>query len=127
MNYKTIKIPLIIITIIFCSIFLLNELKDKCNYSFISWKQSTDNPKPIYWPIQTPYWTKATKLSTGYWDMCAVVKGDRYDAILEIKKSWPEAEAIETKSVPFFRFSDYLVCPEWLDSDTWEYIEEISN
>ena len=65
-----------------------------------------DDPRPINWPIQHPYWVSGESEAHSV----VVAYADNEEEIL---RNWPEAKHIESEEVAAYVFTDRFPRPKW--------------
>jgi hypothetical protein len=71
-------------------------------------RQPTDDPRPVNWPIKHPYWV--TGEADEYWTIVAYADNEA-----EILANWPEATIEWIDEVEGYTFTSRFPRPEWLD------------
>lgn len=74
-------------------------------------RQPTDDPRPIPWPIKHPYWVSGQ--GEGYWIIVAYA-----DDEAEILTNWPEAIEIDYEDRFQYDFTSRFMKPEWFAART---------
>lgn len=70
---------------------------------------TADDPRPVEWPIQHPYWI------TGENDEGLTIVAYADDEA-EIRRLWPEADEIDVLDEPDqYTFTDRFPRPEWME------------
>lgn len=69
-------------------------------------KQPTDDPRPMNWPIKHPYW-----ISGEGFDYCIIVA--YADDEVEIKANWPEAFDLDSEEASEYVFTTRFPKPDW--------------
>ena len=69
---------------------------------------SADDPRPVQWPIELPYWVSG-QTGEGGFILVAYVKNEE-----QLLKQWPEAEDIDMgDEVTEVKFSERFSKPDW--------------
>ena len=71
-----------------------------------------DDPRPVEWPIQHPYWV--TGYSSDDAGEFAVVVAYA-DDIEEIERLWPDAREIDLQPASEYVFTGRFPRPDWMD------------
>lgn len=71
-------------------------------------KQPTDDPRPVNWPIKHPYW-----ISGEGWDYHIVIAYADDEA--EILLNWPEAIDLDSEPAVRYNFTSRFPKPEWFE------------
>ena len=75
-------------------------------------KANADDPRPIFWPINHPYWITGYGVNlVGDATYATVVAYAEDEA--EIMKLWPDATDIEYETESAYVFTDRFQCPNW--------------
>lgn len=112
---------LTISVLVLLGIFYLSPLLLPISYNtyVVTWKQPTEDPRPIQWPINYPYWIKATYPNTGYHTITAVVKGTKESVLENIINTYPEANNVQITFAPYFQLPTNWVYPDWWNDKEW--------
>lgn len=85
----------------------------------VTWSQPTEDPRPVRWPVNYPYWTKGTYPITGYHQITAVIKGTKESVLESITTTYPEACMLQITLIPYFQLPSNWVYPEWWSANEW--------
>ena len=69
-------------------------------------KQPTEDPRPVNWPIKHPYWVSGE--GDGYHIIVAYA-----DDEAEILANWPEATDIDSEEATEYTFTSRFYKPRW--------------
>lgn len=71
-------------------------------------KQPTEDPRPINWPIKHPYWVSGE--GEGYHIIVAYA-----DDEAEIRTNWPEAADLDSNAADAYTFTGRFPKPQWFE------------
>ena len=82
----------------------------------IRFHANREDPRPVIWPIQYPYWVSGS--GDGYHTIVAYAPNDDY-----ILERWPEATHLDVQEVDSIHFTSRFAQPDWYDPSTNPEIE----
>lgn len=71
-------------------------------------KANPDDPRPIKWPVEHPYWVTGESFGCSI----LVAYADSEEQILE---NWPEAEELDSEQVEGYTFTSRFPKPNWFN------------
>jgi hypothetical protein len=72
----------------------------------VRFKANSEDPRPIKWPVEHPYWISAE--GDGYAIVISYANDEDY-----ILENWPEAHDLDSERVDGYRFTDRFLKPDW--------------
>lgn len=108
------------IVIVLCGLAFAGLQYAKKDYDIfvLTWYQPTEDPRPIEWPINFPYWNKTSYPTTGLHELIAIIRAPKIEAIRLVKQNWPEAIDIATYHAPNLTIPDGWAWPDWFINGT---------
>lgn len=76
-------------------------------------KTNADDPRPVNWPIEHPYWCTGFTGDSEYAIVVAYADNET-----EIMQNWPDCEDIDSEEVDKYFFSDRFPKPSWFKEPT---------